>query len=125
MFRKNKTTIKTTVAVIALLLVALLMRYVPVGESMLLAAIVTTIRNGIHISLLVVWCISLYRRLMNPQIRHILVCTGALMALWLIAKTVKYEFLNQVFSSKDLSEDVQNKIAYAGIQALRGEDITI
>ena len=93
MFRKNKTTIKTTVAVIALLLVALLMRYVPVGESMLLAAIVTTIRNGIHISLLVAWCISLHRRLMNPQIRTVLVTTGVLMILWLVAKTVKYEFL--------------------------------
>lgn len=93
MFRKNKTTIKTTVAVIALLLVALLMRYVPVGESMLLAAIVTTIRNCIHISLLVAWCISLHRRLMNPQIRTVLVTTGVLMILWLVAKTVKYEFL--------------------------------
>ena len=93
MFRKNKTTIKTTVAVVALLLVALLMRYVPVGESMLLAAIVTTIRNGIHISLLVAWCISLHRRLMNPQIRTILVTTGALMVLWLLTKAVKYEFL--------------------------------
>ena len=39
--------------------------------------------------------------------------------------SLKHEFLNQVFSSKDLSEEIKNKIAYAGIQALRGEDITI
>lgn len=39
--------------------------------------------------------------------------------------SLKYEFLNQVFSNADISEDVKNKIAYAGIQALRGEDITI
>lgn len=39
--------------------------------------------------------------------------------------SLKYEFLNQVFSKEDLSEEVKHKIAYAGIQALRGEDITI
>lgn len=90
---RNKKILKYLVAVVALLLIALGLRYAPVGENILLATFATTIRNSIHISILVVWCISLYRRLMNPQIRHILVCTGALMALWLIAKTVKYEFL--------------------------------
>ena len=39
--------------------------------------------------------------------------------------SLKYEFLSQVFSKEDLSDDVKNKIAYAGIQALRGEDITV
>lgn len=39
--------------------------------------------------------------------------------------SLKNEFLNQVFSQKSLSDENKNKIAYAGIQALRGEDITI
>jgi hypothetical protein len=39
--------------------------------------------------------------------------------------SLKYEFLSQVFDNKDLNEDTKNKIAYAGIQALRGEDISI
>ena len=39
--------------------------------------------------------------------------------------SLKYEFLNQVFANEDLTEDKKNKIAYAGIQALRGEDISI
>ena len=39
--------------------------------------------------------------------------------------SLKHEFLNQVFSQENLSEEMKNKIAYAGIQALRGEDITV
>jgi len=39
--------------------------------------------------------------------------------------SLKYEFLSQVFSKEDLTEEIKNKIAYAGIQALRGEDITV
>ena len=39
--------------------------------------------------------------------------------------SLKYEFLTQVFSKEDLTEEIKNKIAYAGIQALRGEDITV
>ena len=93
MLKENKFTQKIAAAVILLLLVALIMRYVPVGKNMLLAAFVTAIRNSIHVSLLVFWTVSLYRRLMEPQIRRLLVGSGALMVFWLAAKTVKYEFL--------------------------------
>jgi len=39
--------------------------------------------------------------------------------------SLKHEFLSQVFAKEDLSDEMKNKIAYAGIQALRGEDITV
>lgn len=39
--------------------------------------------------------------------------------------SLKNEYLNQVFSLETISDEDKNKIAYAGIQALRGEDITI
>ncbi len=39
--------------------------------------------------------------------------------------SLKYEFLSQVFAQYDLTDEMKNKIAYAGIQALRGEDITV
>ena len=97
MFRKNKTTIKTTVIVILLLLFARDLRYGSIGEINLLVSVAAIVlRNVIHVSLLVAWCISLHRRLLNPQIRTILVTTGALMVLWLVTKTVKYEFLVEV-----------------------------
>ena len=91
--KKDKTFLKNATIVAGLLLLALAMRYVPVGDNMLLAAGVTTVRNCIHFSLLVTWCISLHRRLLHPRIRVILVSTGVLMVFWLLAKTVKYEFL--------------------------------
>lgn len=93
-FRKNKTTIKTTVIVILLLLFARDLRYGSIGEiNQLVSVAAIVLRNVIHVSLLVAWCISLHRRLLNPQIRTILVTTGALMVLWLLTKAVKYEFL--------------------------------
>ena len=94
MLKENKFTQKIAAAVILLLLVAYAMRYVlSAGENMLLGAFMMTIRNGIHVSLLVFWTVSLHRRLMEPQIRRILVGTGALMVFWLAAKAVKYELL--------------------------------
>ena len=94
MLKKNKRTLKITVAVILLLLFARDLRYGSVGDiSLLVSVTAIVLRNVIHVSLLVAWCISLYRRLMHPQIRTILVTTGALMVMWLITKAVKYEFL--------------------------------
>lgn len=93
MIRKNKNTLKLTIVVISLLLFALSLRYFPCGEGALAGSIFMVIRNGIHVSLLVAWCISLHHRLMNSQIRKILVTTGALLVFWLAAKTVKYDFL--------------------------------
>lgn len=93
MIRKNKNTLKLTIVVISLLLFALSLRYFPWGEGALAGSIFMVIRNGIHVSLLVAWCISLHHRLMNSQIRKILVTTGALLVFWLAAKTVKYDFL--------------------------------
>ena len=43
MLKKNKLTLKVSVAVIVLLLVALLMRYVPASENMLFATMMTTL----------------------------------------------------------------------------------
>ena len=79
-----------------MLLFAYLLRYgLPLGEDVLVLSFVAILRSTIHISLLICWCVSLYRRLVNNQIRRIIMGTGVLMAVWLLAKTVKYEFLVQ------------------------------
>lgn len=51
------------------------------------------IRNVIHISLIISWCVSLHRRILNVQVRRSMVAAGLLMAFWLTAKAVKYEFV--------------------------------
>lgn len=52
------------------------------------------VRNMIHISLLLSWCVSLRRRIINVQVRRSVVAVGLLMAFWLTAKAVKYEFVS-------------------------------
>lgn len=56
-------------------------------------AFVLAIRNVIHISLIIGWCVSLRQRIINAQVRRRLAAIGILMAFWLTAKVVKYEFI--------------------------------
>lgn len=56
-------------------------------------ALVLAIRNMIHISLLIRWCVSLRQRIINAQVHRSLVAIGILMAFWLTAKVIKYEFV--------------------------------
>ncbi len=96
---RNKNTLKNLLSVAILLMIAYSLRYIFEVENVLVASLFMVIRNSIHVSLLVTWCISLYRRLMNPQIRRILVSTGTLMTFWLFTKAVKYEFMVSVTDS--------------------------
>ncbi len=58
-----------------------------------LQAFILAIRNVIHITLILSWCVSLHHRILNVQVRRHMVATGLLMAFWLTAKAVKYEFI--------------------------------
>ena len=51
------------------------------------------LRDVIHISLLIGWCVSLQRRIMNVQVRRNLVSVSILMIFWLTAKVIKYDFI--------------------------------
>ena len=78
--------------VAALFILAHQLRYIP-SSNIFATSFAMLMRSTIHISILAVWTVSLHRRLMNAQVRRILVGTGILMAFWLAAKTIKYEFL--------------------------------
>ena len=93
MLKNNKNVLKTVVLVAVLLIFARWMRYAPVGEDLIIRSLAMVIRNSIYVFLLVSWCISLHRRIVNPQIRNILMTTAVLMIFWLVAKNVKHEFL--------------------------------
>ena len=56
-------------------------------------AFLRAIRSVVHVSLLISWCASLRRRIMNVQVRRMLVAISMLMAFWLTAKIIKYEFI--------------------------------
>jgi len=89
---KNKNTRMNVLLVAALFILAHQLRYIP-SSNIFATSFAMLMRSTIHISILAVWTVSLYRRLMNAQVRRILVGTGILMAFWLAAKTIKYEFL--------------------------------
>lgn len=64
-----------------------------VTTNVVMQAFMRGIRSVIHISLLISWCVSLQRRIINPQVRRSIVAVGALLAFWLTAKVIKYEFI--------------------------------
>ncbi len=91
---KNRKTAWIKVGVIVLLLIAYFMRYNHLRlEDPVVTMAMIALRSTIHVLLLVVWCVSLHRRLMDLRIRRLLVGVGILLVLWITAKTVKYEFL--------------------------------
>ena len=84
----------------ALLLIAFLIqftKYLPWPSELLVA--LWTVRNGIHLTLMLMWCISLGRRIVSKPVRHMLIAVGVLLAFWLIVRTCKWEYL---LSDQDL-----------------------
>lgn len=81
-------------AVGALLLIAFLIqftKYLPWPSELLTA--LWTVRNGIHLTLMLMWSISLGRRVVSKPVRHMLIAVAALLAFWLIVRTCKWEYI--------------------------------
>jgi len=94
-----KTTRNTlsAIAVAALLAIAFILRMIYEDLTNAMAqAIMLTVRNTIHISLLFAWVVSLHRRLMNKNVRRLMLAVGCLMLFWLIDKIVKWDFTGSV-----------------------------
>ena len=58
-------------------------------DDAFLQTLLLTIRNAIHIILLVLWVLSLHRRLVNKNVRYLMVTVGCLLIFWLIDKIIK------------------------------------
>ena len=79
----NKRSVTVTALTIAFLLaVAFFLRmfYEDLPRT-LLRSVMVTVRNTIHISLLSLWIISLNRRLVNKNVRRLMLAVGGLLAL--------------------------------------------
>jgi hypothetical protein len=57
------------------------------SDSAMVQAVMSTCRNMIHISLLFMWVVSLHRRLMNKNVRRLMLCVGGLLIFWHIFYT--------------------------------------
>lgn len=85
------------IAIAGLLAIAFLSRMIYEDlTSAMMQAVMLTVRNSIHISLLFMWVVSLHRRLMNKNVRRLMLAVGCLMLFWLIDKIVKWDFTGSV-----------------------------
>ena len=95
MLKVKLKIVKYAIFVAVLICIAWMMDTVDnMVEDAVLQTFFLAIRNLIHISLIVSWCASLYRRILNKQVRYYMIANGLLMAFWLMAKAIKYEFIS-------------------------------
>ncbi|MGM9531605.1 histidine kinase N-terminal 7TM domain-containing protein [Intestinibacter sp.] len=97
MQKTQKKLIMYSIGVSLLLLIAYLCRYntfIHTKDPLKLILLIL-IRNVIHISLVMAWCVSLNRRIMKKQIRQILVSVGVMMLFWLTVRLCKWEFIGK------------------------------
>ena len=93
----NKKNNRMVIAIAGLLAIAFISRMIYEDlTSAMMQAVMLTVRNSIHISLLFMWVVSLHRRLMNKNVRRLMLAVGCLMLFWLIDKIVKWDFTGSV-----------------------------
>ena len=94
---KNSENKWQAIIIAALLSIAFVSRMIYENlDNALLQAIMLTVRNTVHISLLFLRVVSLHRRLMNKNVRRLMLAVGCLMLFWLIDKIVKWDFTGSV-----------------------------
>ena len=99
MLKTNKKLMPYAVGVGVLLLVAYFCRYAIVSladyteNPALLVTSLAAVRNIFHVSLLSAWYISLQNRIVHKQIKQLLSGVAVMMVLWVLVRTVKWEFV--------------------------------
>ena len=91
--RGNRLAQYAAVLTVLLIIAYLCNELDSITTNTVLQASMRGLRSVIHISLLIDWCVSLQRRIMNAQVRRSLVSVSILMIFWLTAKVIKYEFI--------------------------------
>ena len=91
----KKRSITYLLFITAALLFAYALRFVfhPMIENSLLAISVMTLRWAIQVTLTLLWCISIRRRILNTAIRKMLLSVGGLLLFWQVARIIKYDYV--------------------------------
>ena len=95
----NKTKRKEMTYLVAVVIIFFAAMFSHTGhygytDHILLRTALGFLPNFIYISLLSSWCVSIERRIINKQIRHLLMGVGILMIFWIIVRTVKWRFFS-------------------------------
>ncbi len=97
MAKLNIKTISMTALVVFLLLLAGLLRLVIVNsENYLINIACGPLIFAIYISMLSIWSISIWRRMMHSHIRGYLLGIAGLMLFWIFVRTLKYFPFNNI-----------------------------
>ncbi len=89
-----KRNAKNLILIVFLMAVAWVCRKIIfTTEDAFVAALLTMLRNCIHISIVAVWTVSIYMRVINKSVRSLLMTVGVMMVGWLLVRTCKWEFL--------------------------------
>ena len=91
MVEMNKKTRRICVIVLALIIVAVVCRFV--GNAGILPKLTGLIRSGIYIGLYAAWGISLRGRIIQPQARRYLTAIAGLMVFWFVLRTCKFHII--------------------------------
>ena len=91
MVEMNKKTRRICVIVLALIIVAVVCRYV--GNAGIIPKLAGLIRSGIYLGLYAAWGISLRGRIIQPQVRRYLTAIAGLMVFWFVLRTCKFHII--------------------------------
>lgn len=91
MLKQKRTVVMVTVALLMAAAFVLRMIYEDLPNAML-QSIMCLARDTIHITLLFVWVVSIYRRLSNKNVRRLMLTVGVLLLFWMLDKIVKWDF---------------------------------
>ena len=97
MAKEFKKSLPILISGVMLLIVAYVFRLVALSVSdVFVKTILIVLRSVVHISLVSLWCSSVYYRVVNKQVRNLLLVVGTLMLFWILSKTIKIEFFPNV-----------------------------
>jgi len=91
----KKRSITYLLLIAAALLFAYSLRFVfhPMTENALSAIAMMTLRWAIQVTLTLLWCISIRRRILNTAIQKMLLSVGGLLLFWQVARIIKYDYV--------------------------------
>ena len=88
MQKQNKALIRTAVIVLLLILLAIYLRFI--GNAGTLPTFAGLVRSLIYIGLFGAWGVSVWRRIVQKQIRRYLLAASVLIVFWLTIRTIKF-----------------------------------
>ncbi|MDD5809628.1 MAG: histidine kinase N-terminal 7TM domain-containing protein, partial [Clostridiales bacterium] len=88
MQKQNKALIRTAVIVLLLIFLAICLRFI--GNAGTLPTFAGLVRSFIYIGLFGAWGVSVWRRIVQKQIRRYLLAASVLIVFWLTIRTIKF-----------------------------------